>query len=37
MLDLSMKDAMLENEDVQDCGSVIIVGGECQVISDGVY
>lgn len=37
MLDLSTKDPMLEIEDVSDCGSVIIVGGECEVVSDGVY
>lgn len=24
-------------DDVQDCGSVVIIGGECNVISDGVY
>lgn len=32
-----MKDPMLENEDVADCGSVMIIGGECEVVSDGVY
>lgn len=37
MQDMSMKDPLLMLDDVSDCGSVMIVGGECEVVSDGVY